>query len=607
MKTRLFSAAFLLVLCQFAYTQQTFNNVAGRQTISLNGNWQYIVDPYETGYANFHGEIYDQKNLQSTSAYYNNYHAKNKQELVEFDFDKSPVMKIPGDWNTQRPELYYYEGTIWFKKSFDYTPAANRKQFLYFGAVNYRADVYLNGTKLGFHEGGFTPFQFEVTGLIKPSGNFLVVKVDDKRRKDGVPALNTDWWNYGGITRGVILIDEPAVFVKDYTIQLEKGPSQMIKGEVKLSEAKAHTEVAISIPQLKWDVTALTDEHGIARFYFSATAYASAFKKWSPESPYLYDVTIKTPWQNLREKIGFRIIETRGPDILLNGKSVYLRGISIHEDFQGHRPDSKAVAVTMLQQAKELGCNYVRLAHYPHNEYMLRMADSMGLLVWEELPVYWAIDFNNPAVFGNVMNQMQSMISRDKNRACTIIWSVANETPQASGRNQLLSHMASEVRQLDSTRLVSAALLTRNDKGVNIVDDSIGAVFDIISFNQYRGWYGGDLDSAPDAKWEVAFNKPVIISEFGGDAKQGLHGKKDERWTEEYQEYLYQQNLKMLDKISNVRGMSPWILYDFRSPRRKLPGIQDEFNRKGLVSDKGIKKKAFFVLQEFYRSKSLLY
>jgi beta-glucuronidase len=279
----------------------------------------------------------------------------------------------------------------------------------------------------------------------------------------------------------------------------------------------------------------------------------------------------------------------------------------MHEEINGHRANSKADAVKLLSLAKELGCNYVRLAHYPHNEYMLRMADKMGLMVWEEIPVYWTIDFTNKATYLNAQNQLTAVITRDKNRASVIIWSVANETPLSDARNTFLHDLISHTKNLDTTRLVSAALLTRNEKGVGIIDDTIGEWLDIISFNQYRGWYGGDLATAPDAKWATPYNKPVIVSEFGGDAKQGLHGPKEERWNEEFQEYLYRQNLQMIEKIPNIRGISPWILTDFRSPRRMLPGIQDGFNRKGLVSDTDKKKKAFFLMQAYYKKLALQY
>jgi beta-glucuronidase len=601
-KAIIFCNLFFLHLA--VISQGLLINTNNRNITSLNGNWNYIVDPYETGYYSFHSEIYDQKNPGSPSAFYNNYHPKNKAELVEYDFDKSPAMKVPGDWNTQKENLFYYEGTIWFKKSFNYSLKINKRLFIYFGAVNYKADVYLNGKKLGTHEGGFTPFNFEVSSIIKEKDNYLVVKVDNKRFKEAVPTLNTDWWNYGGITRDVLLIEEPAVFIQDYSVQLKKANNNSIAGYVQLNNAASFEKLLISIPELKIEKEMLTGVDGKATFEIDIN---NKLNYWSPESPKLYTVQIKSAYQTLREEIGFRTIETKGPDILLNGKSVYLRGICLHEDFKGRRANGEADAIAMLTWAKELGCNYVRLAHYPHNEHILRMADKMGLMVWEEIPVYWTIDFKNNNTYNNAKNQLTEVITRDKNRACVIIWSVANETPLSDARNSFLLNLINYTKTLDTTRLLSAALLTRSENSVGMIDDKIGEYLDIISFNQYRGWYGGDLKTAPDAKWVTPFNKPVMVSEFGGDAKQGLHGPKEERWNEEYQEYLYQQNLLMIEKIPNIRGISPWILADFRSPRRVLPGIQDGFNRKGLISSEGKKKKAFYVLKNFYKKIENIY
>lgn len=596
-----------LILLPFAlFSQGLLTNTGTRNITLLDGKWNYIVDPYENGYYNFHSEVFDQKNPTSTSAFYNNYHAKNKSELVEYDFDKSPTLVVPGDWNTQKENLFYYEGTVWYKKSFDYKLDENKRLFVYFGAVNYKADVYLNGTKLGVHEGGFTPFNFEITSTVKPQGNYLVVKVDNKRRIDAVPTVNTDWWNYGGITRDVTLIEEPVLFIQDYQLQLKKGDNTAIAGYVSLSNEVQNEKITISIPELKIEKEVQTSVDGKAQFEIDiASNTQNDLKYWSTESPKLYEVFINTSHQTLKDNIGFRTIETKGSDILLNGKSIYLRGISIHEEYKGHRATSESDALTLLTWAKELGCNYVRLAHYPHNEYMVRLADKMGLLVWEEIPVYWTIDFKNEATYNNAKNQLTEVITRDKNRACVIIWSMANETPLSEARNTFLTNLINYTRKLDDSRLISAAQLTRNENGIGIIDDKIGEYVDIIAFNEYMGWYGGDLATTPDAKWTTPYNKPIVVSEFGGSAKQGLHGNKDERWTEEYQEYLYQQNLLMIDKIPNIRGVSPWILTDFRSPRRVLPGIQDGFNRKGLISDKGKKKKAFFVLQDFYKKKKL--
>jgi beta-glucuronidase len=381
-------------------------------------------------------------------------------------------------------------------------------------------------------------------------------------------------------------------------VQLKKDNQNRITGFVQLNNSSKNEKIIISIPELKIEKEIETTADGKATFELDVSY---KINYWSPESPKLYTVLIKSAYQTLKDEIGFRTIETKGPDILLNGKSIFLRGICLHEDYKGRRANGDADALALLTWAKELGCNYVRLAHYPHNEHMLRMADKMGLMVWEEIPVYWTIDFKNSITYNNAKNQLTEVITRDKNRACVIIWSMANETPLSEARNAFLINLINHTKTLDTTRLLSAALLTRSENGIGMIDDKIGEYLDIIAFNQYRGWYGGDLKTAPDAKWTTPFNKPVVVSEFGGSAKQGLHGPKEERWNEEYQEYLYQQNLLMIEKIPNIRGISPWILTDFRSPRRLLPGIQDGFNRKGLVSSDGKKKKAFFTLKNFYK------
>ncbi len=593
----------ILLLPAWAAAQDLITNTAGRQTLSLNGKWKYIIDPYETGYYNFHAEVYDQANAGSPSAFYNNYHPGNKAELVEYDFDKSPEMNVPGDWNTQSPALLYYEGTVWLRRMFDYQLNSKRRLFVYFGAVNYKAEVYLNGKKLGIHQGGFTPFCFEVTGMVKAKGNYLVVKADNRRQKDAVPAMNTDWWNYGGITRDVLLLDEPENFIRDYQLQLKRENNKMITGYIQMSRAAAGEKIVVRIPALNIEQATYTDAQGRA----AVELEAAAVQYWQPQLPRLYQVSIQSAYQQIKEEMGFKTIEAIGPDLLPNGRRVYLRGISIHEEYRGRRANSEADARALLTMAKELGCNFVRLAHYPHNEYMVRMADKMGLLVWEEIPVYWTIDFSNPAVLANAKDQLAAMIARDKNRASVIVWSMANETPLSEQRNSFFKSLVQQARQLDSTRLISAALLTRSQNGVNLVDDAIGEYMDIVAFNQYRGWYGGDLATAPQAKWTTPYNKPVLVSEFGGDALQGLHGSKQERWTEEYQEYLYRQNLLMIENIPHISGISPWILTDFRSPRRVLPGIQDGFNRKGLYSNQGKKKKAFYVLQQFYKKIAGLY
>jgi len=345
-----------------------------------------------------------------------------------------------------------------------------------------------------------------------------------------------------------------------------------------------------------------TDANGRAEFAFDVD-----LTLWSPENPKLYDVEVAAETDTVAERIGFRSIETSGTDILLNGKPIFLRGISIHEEapLRSGRAWTEDDARTLLGWAKELGCNFVRLAHYPHNEAMLRMADQMGLLVWGEIPVYWTIDWENATTLRNAQNQLSEMIARDHNRAALILYSVANETPISDARNRFLRELIHEAHRTDPTRLVSAALQAEESVSGNhitiTISDPIAADLDVLGNNEYIGWYTRKPADADNIDWVSRYDKPLIMSEFGGDALFGKHGDIDVRWTEEYQENLYRHQIAMLKRISFLRGTTPWILMDFRSPRRTLPGIEDYFNRKGLVSKNGEKKKAFYVLQEFYR------
>jgi beta-glucuronidase len=594
----------LLAICAPVEAQSPIRivNVEARRTTSLNGKWRAIVDPYENGY-------YDFRLQPSQDGYFLDAKPKDKSDLVEYDFDTSGQLDVPGDWNTQRESLFLYEGTIWYRKTFDYPSKAGTRLFLYFGAANYEAMVYLNGEKLGSHTGGYTPFAFEITGKTRQKGNSVVVKVDDTRHREAVPTVNTDWWNYGGLTRGVSLVEVPETFVEDYMVQLKKGSTDTIAGWVKLNGPRTRQQVAIRIPEAGVSVTVATDANG-----YAALSVPAKLTLWSPENPKLYEVTIASDTDSVRDRIGFRTIETRGTDILLNGKSVFLRGVSIHEEapFRTGRAYSPEDARTLLGWAKEMGCNFVRLAHYPHNENMVREADRLGLMVWSETPVYWTILWENPETFANASNQLAESIARDKNRASIVLWSVANETPVGEARTAFLRKLAGQVRALDPTRLVTAALLHHNDGGAaegntDLLDDPLGADLDVLGCNEYLGWYDGLPDKADHIDYKTIYSKPLIMSEFGAGAQYGRHGDDLTRWTEEYQENVYRHQVAMFNRIPFLRGTTPWVLMDFRSPRRTLPDIQDFFNRKGLVSVRGGKKKAFYVMQEFYQAKQKEY
>ena len=575
-------------------------NVQAYESCSLNGDWNYIVDVQEEGY-------YDYRMNPMRNVFFINAKPQKPEDLIEYDFDKSPTMKIPSDWNTQDEKLFFYEGTVWFKKSFQAVPMTECRTLLYFGAVNYDCHVWVNGKKAGHHVGGFTPFNYDISDLLKKGENTVIVKVDNKRHAEDVPTQIFDWWNYGGITRDVKLVKVPLVYMQDYNLQLSKAADKAKVREItfsaQVSAKEAGHKVVVNIPELKLEKQFITDAEG----QVSGTLKVAAKKLqlWSPENPKLYRVDLTMDNSTTSDEIGFRTIETRGKQILLNGKPIFLKGISIHNEKPngGGRANSVEDAHTLLSWAQELGCNFVRLAHYPHHEEMVREAERMGILVWSEIPVYWTIAWTNPNTFANAKQQLTDMIARDHNRANVIIWSIANETPHSAERDKFLGGLAKYARTLDNTRLISMAMeVTGASNYVNRLNDNMNEYVDVVSFNQYIGWYR-DVNDAPKMKWVIPYDKPVIISEFGGGARYGYHGAKNQRWTEEFQENLYKENTAMLDKIEGLAGTTPWILKDFRSPRRVLPGVQDYYNRKGLVSDKGEKKLAFYVLKKWYETK----
>jgi beta-glucuronidase len=568
-----------------------------RAATSLNGEWASILDPYFSGLFSFHHE-------EKKNGWFMNYKAKPGDPFpTEYDFSRAPKLKVPGDWNTQRPSLMYYEGPVWYEKDFTFTAKPGSHVFLHVGAANYHSWFWVNGQKVCEHEGGFTAFNCEVTQALHSDNNFVVAAVDNTRREDGVPGLETDWWNYGGLTREVSLIEVPASFIDQYDLHLSRSQNDVIEGWIHVVGAQPGEKAEVEIPDLHGKTIADIGADGRAAVHFNL----EGLQRWMPESPKLYKVVIRAGSDSINELLGFRTIETHGTEILLNGKPIFLRGVAIHAEapYRTGRAWSDKDAETLLGWAKELGCNYVRLAHYPHDETMLRAADRMGLLVWSENPVYWALGFDNPNVLAKAEQQLDEEINTSRNHAAIILWSMANETPNTAARTQFIETLASRARGLDPTRLITAALLVRAQGNTKIVDDPLGHALDVIGVNEYIGWYEGHPDSADATHWQIDYQKPLIVSEFGAGAKYGLHGGENERWTEEYQANVYRHQLPMLNKIPQLRGMSPWCLMDFRSPNRPLVGIQDEFNRKGLVSDQGQKKKAFYILQKAYKDRTI--
>ena len=589
--TKTIIVSILLCVNIFNTSAQNFmTNVYGRDYQSLNGKWDAIVDLYEQGRKN---KIFLNKKPES------------KTDFYEYSFDNGLRLNVPSDWNSQMPELKYYEGTIWYARKFDANIDKEKREFLYFGAVSYRCHIYLNGKEIGTHEGGFTPFQIEITGMLKDKDNFLAVEVNNTRTVDAIPALAFDWWNYGGITRDVFLVSTPKVFIEDYFVQLDKYSPNKIDVKIQLSDNLSNESVQIEIPELKIKQSLKTNSEGIA----TASIPVKNIKRWSPDDPKLYDVKIESSSDKISELIGFRNIWVKGEDVYLNDKPIFFKSISFHEEIPQRegRAFSEADAVMLLSEAKALGCNTIRLAHYPQNEYTVRLAEKMGFMLWEEIPIWQGIDFENESTKQKAGNMIKEMVRRDKNRCALTFWGVANETQPSEARNAFLQYLIECCKSIDSTRLITAAFdLVRFNKeqGVFVMNDPFIQQLDVVAVNKYMGWYHQWPVTPDKAVWDVAKGQPLIISEFGGEALYGKTGTPDlvSSWSEDYQATLYRDNLEMFKNIPNLRGTSPWVLFDFRSPFRFHPTNQQDWNRKGLVSDQGFRKKAWYIMNDYYKN-----
>lgn len=555
-----------------------------REKESLNGLWKYAVDQYDTCIRQkWNEEVY--------------YDAGGNTLPVDFSFDEWETMELPCSWNTVDRMYKLYDGSMVFTRKFIYSREnEGERVILRIGAANYLCRVFLNKQYIGMHRGGSTPCCFDITEYLQHD-NRIILQVDSTRRNEQVPTANTDWFNYGGVYRDIDLIRVPAVHVRDFRVALEPdGTFHNIRARVDMSRPVSG-EAVLTISELGIKQT-FRVANGSGEILLEA-----APELWSPENPRLYDVELSSCGDEVRDRVGFREIRVDGMDIVLNGKPVFLRGISCHEDSVEH---GKALTdeerLENIRAAKELGCNFMRVAHYPHSERMAQLADEMGLLLWEEIPVYWDIHFSSEDTYSDAENQLTELIKRDYNRASVIIWSVGNENPDTDERLKFMGGLARRAHSLDSTRLVSAACLVNTQK--NAIEDRLEQYLDVIGLNEYCGWYTAEWSMLPELFRNSDPKKPVIITEFGADALPGHRGTITDKGTEDCQAYVYKKQIENIRCNSYIRGMTPWILHDFRCPRR-TSWLQNYYNTKGLLSaDKKHKKLAFYVLQAFYKELS---
>ncbi len=550
---------------------------------SLNGRWYFVLDQYDTG-------------LRSDWFYAKH---RNATETTPYDYsvDQGTTIEVPSCWNMAKPEYHYYEGSAWYARNFPFKPYAHGERvMLRVGAANYECKVFLNGKFLGSHLGGSTPFSVELTPWLQED-NWLQLWVNNDRTLERVPMRNTDWFNYGGVYRDVALFRLPPDFLTELHLYLvPDGQFDKIMVETAVSNIQANDTVSVNIPELGLEkIIKLKNGRGSIQI-------ACTPELWNPISPKLYQVVARYKQDHIMDYVGFRQITVHNGALVLNGKPIFLRGISVHEDdlLKGKCSSEEDVRLRFAH-AKELGCNFVRLAHYPHSELAPKIADQLGLLLWEEIPVYWAINFSNSDTYADAKNQLLELIYRDRNRSSVIIWSVGNENADTDDRLQFMSSLAQIARHNDPSRLVSAACLVNHN--ARRIEDRLEEHLDVIGINEYYGWYSPHFEEWEEILSNSRPGKPVIVSETGAGAQCGHHGPVNELFTEEHQASVYRKQIRSIEKSTIIHGMTPWILYDFRTPKRQNK-FQTGFNRKGLIdADKCTKKSAFYVLQEYYKSK----
>ena len=631
---------------EYAKPSNLIGWIDNREYLSLNGQWKYIVDPMNNGLpeTSFFGGFPENKTQ------------KDGYELIEYNFNQADVINVPGAWNEQKDELFFYQGSIWLFKKFNFSIDPNKLNHLYIGASNFSTKIFLNGERVGQFNSGYTAFNFDISDYLINGENVLLVQINANLSEDSVPTKKTDWWPYGGLVGDVLIVNTPKIFIENAYVQISDLQKKQLNFRAKLNLNK-NMNIKLIIDELNLQRSFTTNKNG----EIDESIKFKNIDLWSPDNPKLYNVTVKIEGDEIVDQIGFREIKTKGKQIFLNGTPIKFKGISMHAEPIGEKgvAFSKAHFESLVTTSKELNINFIRAAHYPYTRHMAKVCDELGIMLWEEIPVYWNINWTNKQTKEDALNMLSNLVTRDWNRASVVVWSLGNETPFSKDRMTFMNDLKERLGKLDVSRLKSAALLSGNaqtfSKLISIIakagletkdltakerytfeeivksvpvpvekllpfeiniNDPLANELDLIAYNEYFGWYYTSFFSAqigiresllreimfelmPSFIIRSEFNKPIHISEFGAGAKHSFK-KTNQVWSEEYQAKVYLKQLEMLKSNPQVQGISPWILKDFRSMMRPLNNVQDFYNRKGLIDENGNKKQAFSVLSNFY-------
>lgn len=541
---------------------------------------------------------------------------------------------VPASFNNQitDPRALRYSGIVEYRRSFTVpTLFSNERKILRFDSVTHNAQVIIDDTLSYSHQGGFLPFEIDITALECGCRHSLLVRVDNrvnyhtfpigneigiaffgsdnpgipsvengKKKLQGENQANFDFFNYAGITRSVRIYTTPVEFIKDIKINTKIDNNDglvyyKITGASSNVQVFNKDEISVGSNKENEEVIKIND----ASF-------------WSPDNPYLYTLHVESNSDSYELPFGIREIAVKDNKLLLNNKPIYLKGVGKHEDsFIRGRGKDECLNTKDINLLHWLGANSIRTSHYPYAEEMYSLCDREGILIIDELPTV-GLNFQgaiNPYKLDNYgyhEELLKSLIDRDSNHPSVIMWSLGNEPD--------LEHFPLDAYNYWHSLYKNAHTLDQQNRPVTVVapqndytKDITTKTMDVVLINRYYGWYNlsGNLKVASEAlEEELSFwkeiNKPLVLSEYGADAISGMHGINGEMFTEEFQaEYLKAMN-EVLDKFDFVAGEHPWNFADFDTQEGPM---RAGGNHKGLFSRDRKPKMAAYVIRERWKTK----
>ena len=581
-----------------------------RASYSLDGKWGFFADNM--------GAF----GLKRSRNVFEGLNPKLDNRAIEYDVDAFSEISVPGDWNTQKKEYLLFEGFGWYAKRVKLTDKEleawqnEGRVFLRLDGVNYAVDVWWNGEPIGSAEMPFLPLSFEINPEKLKEENLLVIRVDARRLAHRIPSERYDWFNYGGLIRSVRLVSTPQTFIREASYHqtqiLEMSRSDAtVEGKYSLfidgGEDLSECMLRIEIPEIGF-----FREKKVTKRGMRLKLKDLVVELWEPGSPRLYHAQVTLlkggeVMDSIAQKIGFKQVEWEGTELRVNRKPFYLKGIALHEErlgAQGGKPRSPRDIRKLIDLAQETGCNFLRLAHYPYDEQWLEECDERGLLVWDEIPVYWEITYKDERTKRLIYDLAVRMVEGSRGHPCILCHALANETWDRPGRKSTMGQAFRAIKKMDPGIPSTAAFnapYSEKAYDVESVDHSIYEFVDVVGLNEYGGWYSPPLQELPEANIVVG-SKPLFVTEFGAAGPLGVSGKEDELWNLDSQKAIYEEQIALFGRCRELSGWTPWALKDFRSTLR-ANGFQKGWNRKGLVGPNGEKKPVFEVVTREFAQK----